>query len=321
VPTKITRDVLESYLSCKLKAHLKLAGQQGAKCDYESLLLGVRDQVKSRATAALRADHPDSEIASKIPITPEVLRRGCPVILDATLEDDELSVLLDGLERTDGLSKLGDFHYVPVLCHEGRKLRKATRVLLEICGLLLEPLQGSAPRSGIIWHGPGCNATRVRLSGHRRTAERILAGLRELVQSGAPPALILNDHCQVCEFRDTCHARAAQDDNLSLLLGMGEKEIGAYHRKGYFTVTQLSHTFRYRKGLLQHGAPGFLSLVARKLALTDDPVDTSTERSEVLTRQIETQLKPVLRQADYEEFSLGRVAALLVKIVAACGRR
>ena len=35
---KITRQVLESYLNCKTKAHLKLAGQQGIKSDYEGLL-------------------------------------------------------------------------------------------------------------------------------------------------------------------------------------------------------------------------------------------------------------------------------------------
>src|SRR5207248_11266256 len=65
-----------------------------------------------------------------------------------------------------------------------------------------------------------------------------------------------------------------------------------------------------RKGLLQHSAPEFLSLISQKLALTEDPVDTSTERIEMLARQIETQLKPVLRPADYEEFALDRVVAL-----------
>jgi hypothetical protein len=30
-------------------------------------------------------------------------------------------------------------------------------------------------------------------------------------------------------IKDTCRARAIQDGSLSLLLGMSEKEIGAYH--------------------------------------------------------------------------------------------
>jgi predicted nucleotidyltransferase component of viral defense system len=72
-----------------------------------------------------------------------------------------------------------------------------------------------------------------------------------------------------------------------------------------------------RKGLLKHGAPEFLGLVAQKLAVTDDPVDLSPARLEVLARQIETQLKPVLRTADYEEFVLDRMVALLHEIASA----
>jgi hypothetical protein len=44
--TKITKDILESYLHCKVKGHLKLIGQQGAKCDYESLLTERRTKVR-----------------------------------------------------------------------------------------------------------------------------------------------------------------------------------------------------------------------------------------------------------------------------------
>ena len=42
MPTKIARDVLESYLNCKYKGHLKLTGQQGTKSDYENLLTELR---------------------------------------------------------------------------------------------------------------------------------------------------------------------------------------------------------------------------------------------------------------------------------------
>jgi predicted nucleotidyltransferase component of viral defense system len=73
-----------------------------------------------------------------------------------------------------------------------------------------------------------------------------------------------------------------------------------------------------RNGLLDHSAPEFLNLVSRKLALTQDPVNTSTERIEILTRQIETQLKPVLRSADYEQFDLDRVLVILRQVVDGC---
>ena len=35
--TKITRDIIESYLNCKYKGHLKLAGESGTQSDYEAM--------------------------------------------------------------------------------------------------------------------------------------------------------------------------------------------------------------------------------------------------------------------------------------------
>jgi predicted RecB family nuclease len=245
--SRITREVLEGYLHCKTKAHLKLAGQQGIVSDYEALLLARRQEVRQQAIAKILAKHPQAEVARDIPLTVAALRSGPPFVLDATLEDDLLSLDFDCLKRVDGASKLGDFHHIPMLFHEGRKVGKQQKLLLEIYGLLLSQVQGRLPAYGVVWSGRDCMSTRVRLSPDLRRAERLLDEVKDLVASGLPPRLILNDHCQVCEFRRCCHDQAVQEDNLSLLRGMGEKEINCYARKGIFTVTQLAHMFRPRR--------------------------------------------------------------------------
>jgi hypothetical protein len=71
--------------------------------------------------------------------------------------------------------------------------------------------------------------------------------LQEIREMATPPRLVLNSHCQVCEFRQRCHAEATAKDDLSLLRGMSEKEINKCGRKGILTVTQMSYTFRLRK--------------------------------------------------------------------------
>jgi predicted RecB family nuclease len=78
-----------------------------------------------------------------------------------------------------------------------------------------------------VYHGPDCRTTTVRFS-------------------ETSPKLILNNHCAICEFRQQCNTQAVQEDNLSLIRGIGEKEIKGYGRKGLFTLTQLAHTFRPR---------------------------------------------------------------------------
>jgi predicted RecB family nuclease len=245
--TKITRQILEAYLNCKTKAHLKLAGQQGIVSDYESLLISTRQEVKQQAIKKILARAPEDEVATDVPLTAATLREGSSFVLNATLEDDLVSLSFDGLKRVDGPSKLGDFHYVPMLFHEARKVGKEQRLLLELYGLLLSRLQVQMPAIGIVWNGTECRTTRVRLNGDLRKTERLLREVKEIVSAESPPKVILNDHCQICEFRQRCHVQAVQEDNISLLRGISEKEIKKYARKGIFSVAQLAHTFRPRR--------------------------------------------------------------------------
>src|SRR5262249_19227390 len=149
-------------------------------------------------------------------LTTAALKRGAAFILNATLEDEHVSLTCDGLQRAPGSSKLGDFHYVPVLFSEGQQVRKQQRAQLDVYGLLISRLQGRASGSGIIWHGQECRSTRVRLNPDLRKAERLLEELHQMQTAEVPSRLVLNDHCAVCEFRQRCQQQAVQEDNLSL---------------------------------------------------------------------------------------------------------
>jgi predicted RecB family nuclease len=244
--TRITRDIIESYLSCKYKGHLKLAEQQATRSNYELLLAESRDAVRRRAIDTILARHPEEEVERDVVLTPAALKRGAAFLLNATLEDNHIALAFDGLKRVHGPSKLGDFHYVPVLFHEGVKVRKEQRLLLEVYGLVLSGVQGRIPGSGVVWHGKDCGATKVRLAADPRKAEKVIRDLQAM-RTEEPPRLVLNDHCPSCEFRPRCHEQAIREANLSLLGSLGEKEVKAYARKGILTLTQLAHTFRPRR--------------------------------------------------------------------------
>ena len=245
--TKITRDIIESYLNCKYKGYLKLAEQHGVKSDYEVLLAESRDEVKRWATDRILVRHQEEQVERDLILTPAALKRGTAFLLNATLEDEYVSLTFDGLQRVSGPSKLGDFHYVPILFSEGRQIRKQQRALLGVFGHLITRLQGRAPGSGIIWHGRQCHATRVRLNSDPRMSERLLEELRQIQGGEVSCRLVLNEHCHICEFRQHCHHQGVQEDTISLLRGMKEKEIKRHARKGILTVTQLAHTFRPRR--------------------------------------------------------------------------
>jgi predicted RecB family nuclease len=241
---KFTTDVLDAFLHCKLKARLKEAGEQGTRTDYEALVLSRRDEVRQKAIQTILDTHGEGQIGTSLALTTDALKSGPPFVFDAQFENDFFCLKIDGLKKVPGPSRLGPFHYAPVLFHGGEKVGREQRLLLELHGLLLAGVQGLAPSHGFSWHGRECRCSRVALKPGR--AELLLRQLRR-TRDAEPPKLVLNDHCQVCEFRRRCHEQAVKEDNLSLLRGIGEKEIRAYARKGVLTLTQLAHTFRPRR--------------------------------------------------------------------------
>jgi predicted RecB family nuclease len=243
----ITREILRSYLLCKVKGHLKLMGERGSPSDYETLMTELKTSLTQGAAEKLAARQAETDVARQIRITTSVLKQGTPLILHAMIEAEGVRMEIDGLKRVEGPSKLGDFHFVPILFFEGEKVRPDQRRLLELCGLLVGDLQGKPPSHGLIAHGKGLRISKIEFKSGPKATRRILEEVKALMSGGSSPRLILNDHCQVCEFRRRCHSQALKEDNLSLLRAIGEKEVKAYARKGIFTITQLSHTFRPRR--------------------------------------------------------------------------
>lgn len=278
--TKITRDIIESYLNCKYKGHLKLAGESGTISDYEAMTTAARASSRREALARLVARFGEGDARPGTAVTAAVLKQGGPILLDASLEDEGLSLRFDALKRADGASKLGDHHYLPILHNHGDKVGRREKLLLAVLGLALARVQGLRPATGLIARGPEARLGKVRLDAKLyRQAELALDELKRLQAGGEPPKRALNRHCQVCEFKQRCHEEAVKADDISLLSGVGEKELQRYNRKGLFTLTQLSCTFRPRKrnkrtrktGHPHHAALQALAIRERKVHVHGTP--------------------------------------------------
>jgi predicted RecB family nuclease len=246
--TRITRDIIESYLSCKYKGHLKLAGESSIKSDYEAMTTAARQASREAAVANLVSRFGEGEACPGVPVTAATLKKGAPMLADATLEDEAVSLRIDALKKADGASKLGDHHYVPVLHNHGEKVGRREKLLQAVLGLALAHVQGLRPAVGLVARGSEGRLGKVRLDAKLyRQAEQVLDEAKRLQAGGEPPRHTLNRHCQVCEFRQRCHKQAEQADDISLLETVGEKELRKLNRTGIFTLTQLSCTFRPRK--------------------------------------------------------------------------
>ena len=60
-----------------------------------------------------------------------------------------------------------------------------------------------------------------------------------------------------------------------------------------------------------------IDLVQSKLAVPgNDPIDVSDAKHQALKRQVQAQLRPVLREADYAAFDLDRAFGIVVELAA-----
>src|SRR4029450_9405875 len=152
----ITTDIVESFLQCRYKSYLQLVGEQGVPSEYERLLRETRARVQLAGMDKLLTRYGASASLRHLAVTPAVLKRGALLVLDATIEDERLMLRFDALQRVPGPSQLGDFHYIPVLCHDAERPSHIPRSLLAICGLFLGAPGGRPPAYGLLIHGQQC---------------------------------------------------------------------------------------------------------------------------------------------------------------------
>jgi hypothetical protein len=128
--------VLEVHLHCRYKSYLNWIGEQAEPSNYEVMSAELRDDDRQRAIDRIAALQPGAAVVREAPLTTAVLKAGPAFVLDAVLQDDSCSLRFEGLMRVAGPSKLGDFHYVPMLFHGGGS---------------------SAPGNGCCWRFTACS--------------------------------------------------------------------------------------------------------------------------------------------------------------------
>jgi predicted RecB family nuclease len=212
VACRITDDVINALQHCRLKAYLRLHGEEGAQCGYERLLIEQRANAQRKAIEKVRREYSGTEVATNRNLSVANLGKGAALILSPRLDDDRHAVSFDALRKTDGPSVLGDFRYEPVIFSPARRVRASDRQQLAARAVLLARVQGALPAGGIVYLGRDGARTGIRFGATLTAAENLLRDAERLQRAEVPPKLLLNDHCRICEFHDRCRDQAIRED-------------------------------------------------------------------------------------------------------------
>ena len=83
---KITNEILEAYLNCKTKGHLKLVGETGTKSDYEAMTEAASRASRELSLAEVITRYGEGNAYRATAITAGMLKQGASLLADAIIE-------------------------------------------------------------------------------------------------------------------------------------------------------------------------------------------------------------------------------------------
>jgi predicted RecB family nuclease len=167
--------------------------------------------------------------------------------VDLHVEAETMESRLHAVERVPPQGRGRPAQFIPVRFVLFNKVTKDDQLLLAFDAFVLSEALRRKIDLGKIIHGDDHATLKVKIPSLLSKTRRLISKAAALLAAGPPPDLVLNRHCGECEFQARCKQKAIENDDLSLLSGMTEKERKKFHSEGIFTITQLSYTFRPRR--------------------------------------------------------------------------
>jgi predicted RecB family nuclease len=239
-----------NYLHCKYKAYLMLSGKSGIKGDYEKFQDDQVESYRLRVREHFQQTNQIIPLAEAISTFKYLRKQKSGVATNVSIVNDRYDLILDAAELTSQAPSQKPVYH-PILFLPHQKITKKDKLLLAFCGSALSHEQKVEPTTGKIIFGDKFSSLKIQLTYLIKAAGKVEKEIGKTMETHTAPPLRLNDHCKMCGFQAGCMAAAKDKDDLSLLKGLSGKEIDALNKRGIFTVTQYSYTFRPRRAKKQ----------------------------------------------------------------------
>jgi predicted RecB family nuclease len=244
----ITSQLFEACVKCPTKCWLRHTGENATGNAYAAWAQAKNEAYRVEGINRLVAEVPDAERVAASP-TKNLKTATWRIAADLPARAPNIETRIPIVERAPSAGRGKAAQFIPVRFAWANKVSRDDKLLLAFDALALSEMLGRDVPGGKIIHGDDHAVLKVKTSGLVSEVRTLIEKTAALLSSSLPPDLILNRHCAECEFQTRCHQKAVDkdEDDLSLLALMTERERKKFHGKGIFTVTQLSYTFRPRR--------------------------------------------------------------------------
>lgn len=239
----ITSELVVAYSQCPFKAYLLLfSDDKGMPHDYTRVLNSKQYVHRHQYLEHFKLERKEAKLYS-----PDLFQK-THLLVEASIQFGKLKAYGDVLISIDSNSIAGKIIYEPTIVISTYKISQEQEVELQYVGIVLGKLQKKQPSMGNIVTPDG-KTHKLKLEKGYRRVNGLLKTLEEWAENkpSNPPPLIINKHCQSCQFRNSCKVQAEKENHLSLLDRITPKAIARYNKRGIFTIYQLSYLYKPRK--------------------------------------------------------------------------
>jgi len=243
----VTVNLLEAFLKCPTKCFLRARGELETRNAYADWFRAKSDDFCREGIGRLLAGAKIDDCSTGT----EGIERGSLALFQSAVDffaqNENLRVSCHAVERIPSAGRSRATQLVPIRFVFSNRPTRQDKLILAFEALVISKALGREVTLGRIIYGDGHVTLNVKVSALADEVKKAADRVGLLISSPSPPKLILNRHCPECEFKTRCRQKVVDEDDLSLLVGMTEKERKEFNSKGIFTVTQLSFTFRPRR--------------------------------------------------------------------------
>lgn len=237
----ITDKLIEDILNCEYKAYLRLNNHNFPKTGFQKW----QNKLKNKYIAKYFEFNIYNTIQNE---SIEVLtkkRNYRGYAINPSYKTDNYDISFDFIQIKDNKDNLKTL--VPILISPKENISKYDKILICLKSLALFEELGKIFYEGRVIFGSENKSIKFSFKTYMIEAKRIYDKLKTLIKSNKEPQLYQKDHCKVCEFQDHCFSKLKEEDSIALFRRVDEQELQKQHKKGIFTVKQLSYTFKPRK--------------------------------------------------------------------------
>ena len=251
--TRISASRLRDFLLCPHRVYLDEFGDDSLRdpeSEFEKLLWEQGMLHEERALAELNlsvAEIRGKDFNECERETRGLMLGGEELIYQGCLSTDSLAGKPDLLEKTDGESNLGPYHYVPIEMKSGsayadeesKRLKQDYVLQLSLYADMLEKVQGARPKIGKIID-KDFEVVTVELEEFRAAYDECLEDIQGLLSGKTTSDPCIASLCKQCHWWTVCFNWAREREDVSLIYRVNRPKRDALRRNGVETIKELA---------------------------------------------------------------------------------